>query len=162
MPKQKKKYVPKREATASTEPAGAKRWVRIAAITVIVALLFSVMLAAISSTPSKAATPTPSATTCAPRDTDGDGIINNNDPDIDGDGIVNGKDADIDGDGIPNAQDPDPASTNCEKSTTPPVLNNDLTVDGKQVSTGFAWQWALGILAIAFGYLSLRRARRRK
>lgn len=41
------------------------------------------------------------------KDTDGDGINNNNDPDIDGDGIPNGSDDDIDGDGKPNDNDAD-------------------------------------------------------
>jgi hypothetical protein len=45
-------------------------------------------------------------------DTDGDGIINNEDPDIDGDGVVNANDGDIDGDGISNFDDGDPAATN--------------------------------------------------
>jgi surface protein len=40
-------------------------------------------------------------------DTDGDGIVNDNDGDIDGDGIPNGEDDDIDGDGKPNDSDHD-------------------------------------------------------
>jgi hypothetical protein len=40
-------------------------------------------------------------------DTDGDGIVNDNDGDIDGDGIPNGEDTDIDGDGKPNDSDDD-------------------------------------------------------
>jgi len=139
-----------------------KPWVRWSAIIVIFALLFSIMLAAITSAPAKAATPSVSPSVCMPIDTDNDGIQNNSDSDIDGDGIVNGRDEDIDGDGVVNGQDNDPAATNCEKSTTPPALNEELTVDGKPKNEGIAWQWIVGVLAIGFGYLTLRQVRRRK
>ena len=51
-------------------------------------------------------------------DTDGDGILNNNDDDIDGDGIPNPADPDIDGDGIFNWEDetPDGCSLSFEES----------------------------------------------
>lgn len=139
-----------------------KPWVRWSAIIVIFALLLSIMLAAITSAPSSAATPTATATICKPIDTDGDGIKNNNDADIDGDNIVNGRDEDIDGDGVVNGSDNDPAATNCEQSTTPPALNEELTVDGTPKNSGIAWQWIIGVLAIGFGYLTLRQTRRRK
>lgn len=160
MPKKKSQRSPRVEYSEASRPV--KPWVRWSAIIVILALLFSIMLAAMTTAPSSAATPSSTPTVCAPIDTDGDGIKNNNDSDIDGDGIVNGKDDDIDGDNILNANDTDPAATNCEQSTTAPDLNEELTVDGKAKSNGFAWQWIAGVLAIGFGYLTLRQVRRRK
>lgn len=160
MPKKKSQRNPRVVVAPPTKPV--KPWVRWSAIIVIFALLFSIMLAALTSSPSSAATPSASPTICEPIDTDNDGIQNNNDSDIDGDKIVNGRDDDIDGDGILNGADTDPAATNCEMSTTVPDLNEELTVDGKPVSNGLAWQWIAGVLAIGFGYLTLRQVRRRK
>jgi hypothetical protein len=160
MPKKKSQRNPRPAITEPTKPV--KPWVRWSAIIVILALLFSIMLAAMTSAPSSAATPSTSPSVCKPIDTDGDGIQNNSDSDIDGDGIVNGKDDDIDGDKIANSQDTDPAATNCEQSTEVPDLNEELNVDGTEKSTGFAWQWIVGVLAIGFGYLTLRQVRRRK
>lgn len=135
-----------------------KKWVRWTAMIVVFAMLFSVILAAISSAPASAASASPSS--CQPIDTDGDGIYNNDDPDIDGDGTMDGEDSDIDGDGIENKQDNDPASTNCEQSTTPPIM---IAPSGSvDLENGFAWQWIVGVLAIGFGYLTLRQVRRRK
>lgn len=45
-----------------------------------------------------------------PRDGDGDGIVDCDDPDLDNDGIKNSKDPDQDGDGIDDSIDPDPAT----------------------------------------------------
>ena len=97
--------------------------VRIAAIVIVLALLLSVLAGAFSITPARAAEPqTPgksvqilksdNSTVGDGVDTDGDGIVNNLDPDIDGDGIPNATDGDIDDDGIPNFDDGDPAATN--------------------------------------------------
>jgi hypothetical protein len=158
----KKKSQRNSRAVVSEPSKPIKPWVRWSAIIVILALLFSIMLAAMTSAPSSAATPATSPSVCKPIDTDGDGIQNNSDSDIDGDGIVNGKDNDIDGDGIENSKDTDPAATNCEQSTTVPDLNEELKVDGTAKSTGLAWQWVVGVLAIGFGYLTLRQVRRRK
>ena len=160
MPKKKSKRNSRAAAPAPSTPV--KPWVKWSAIIIIVTLLAAVMLAAITSTPSSAATPTATPTVCAPIDTDNDGIMNNNDSDIDGDGIVNGKDDDIDGDGVLNADDNDPAATNCEKSTTPPALNENLTTEGTPKAPQLSWQWIVGVLAIGFGYLTLRQVRRRK
>jgi hypothetical protein len=156
----KKRQQPREVRSDSSTPT--KTWVRWSAIIVILALLFSIMLAAITSAPSSAATPAQSPGICKPIDTDSDGTINNADSDIDGDGIVNGRDEDIDGDGFVNSKDNDPAATNCEKSTTPPTLNDDLTLDGESKSSGIEWQWIVGVVAIGFGYLTLRQVRRRK
>lgn len=100
-----------------------ERVVRIAAIVIVLALILSVLAGAFSVAPAQAAEPagfgksvqilksddSPVGSTI---DTDGDGIINNEDPDIDGDGIVNANDEDIDGDGTSNFDDGDPAATN--------------------------------------------------
>ncbi len=158
MPKkksQRKAVVPVEQSKTSVKP-----WIRWSAIIVIFALVFSIMLAAFSFAPASAASSSPSV--CAPIDSDNDGIKNNADPDIDGDDTVNGLDDDIDGDGVENSKDSDPAATNCEESTTPPVLNENLNPDGTSKNVDFAWQWVVGALAIGFGYLTLRQARRRK
>lgn len=52
-------------------------------------------------------------------DIDGDGIENNVDQDIDGDGVLNFEDPDIDGDGQTNFNDGDPADTNGFDGGTP-------------------------------------------
>jgi hypothetical protein len=158
MPKKKSQRNSRAEVVTPSTPI--KPWVRWSAIIVILALLVSIMLATVSSAPASAASTSPSA--CAPIDTDNDGIKNNSDADIDGDEIVNGKDDDIDGDGDANSTDTDPAATNCEKSTTVPELNEELTVDGTAKPVEVAWQWIVGVLAIGFGYLTLRQVRRRK
>lgn len=81
--------------------------IRIGAIVIVLALLLSLLAGAFSITPSQAAEPAKSVQITQADDsplgdsvdTDGDGIVNNLDPDVDGDGLVNGKDSDIDGDG---------------------------------------------------------------
>ena len=107
-----------------------ERIVRIAAITIVLALLLSLLAGAFSVTPSQAANfpdkvksvqilQTDDSPVGTGIDTDGDGVINNEDPDIDGDGQVNGEDSDIDGDGISNFNDGDPAATNGFDSKPP-------------------------------------------
>lgn len=162
MPKKKSQRNSRAVTPTPNSTAPVKPWVKWSAIIVVLALLAAVMLAAMSAPPANAATPTASASVCNPIDSDTDGIQNNNDADIDGDDIVNGKDDDIDGDGIANSADTDPAATNCEQSTTPPVLNENLTTDGAPNVPQFGWQWIVGVLAIGFGYLTLRQVRRRK
>lgn len=171
MPKQRKKRKP--VAGAPTQARNQNqvfpRWIRISAVVLILMLMLSALVGAIASAPAKAAslqsTPTVSFSplpTCAPIDTDHDGIPNNIDQDIDGDGIVNGKDPDIDGDGIPNAQDPDPASTNCDASTTPP-LNVQQTNSGEQFQSN---PWRIPVILLigagGVGYIVLRRRRGQK
>jgi hypothetical protein len=158
----KKKSQRNSRAVIQVPAKSVKPWVRWSAIIVIFALVFSIMLAAMTSAPASAVSPSASPTVCTPIDTDGDGIQNNNDSDIDGDGLVNGMDEDIDGDGVANGEDNDATSTNCEQSTTPPTLNEEFNIDGTKKSPEFAWQWVVGILAIGFGYLTLRQVRRRK
>jgi hypothetical protein len=131
---------PKSESTLRRE-----RVVRIAAIVIVLALVLSVLAGAFSVTPAQAvqseglgksvqnyaADDSPLGTTI---DTDGDGIINNEDPDIDGDGIVNATDGDIDGDGTSNFDDGDPAATNGFDGNAPQkpgsISFQDLTESG--------------------------------
>ena len=160
MPKKKNTRKPARAAyiaqTESTSSALKRRVIKWASISVILAILLSLMIAAISASPSQAAQPSPSAT-CVIPDTDGDAIINDVDSDIDGDSIVNGLDDDIDGDKILNAQDGDPAATNCNDSAAPPLL------PGKPESTeqddAIRYGAAIVALLLGFGYLVLRRKR---
>ena len=114
----------------STTQIRRERTVRIAAITIVLALLLSLLAGAFSVTPSQAVpavapseqlhelaksvqiTESDDSPVGAGIDTDGDGIENNLDPDIDNDGVMNANDNDIDGDGTPNFDDGDPAATN--------------------------------------------------
>lgn len=81
-------------------------------------------------------------------DTDGDGIINDNDLDIDGDGIPNKDDPDIDGDGTPNGEDGNP---NGGPGVTPPTpglacSSAKIIVPSDEIqtgSTGVRVQWDL-------------------
>ena len=153
--------------------------VRIGAIVMIMSLLITIFIGAMSIQPSKASTrphsaptlpagvttPTPAPMPSSPTrtfdpsqvgpnaDLDHDGIPNNEDPDIDGDGLPNGVDPDIDGDGIPNGQDGNPASTNLVDSSAP-----------GQFAADRAWQWAGGALVLAvLGWLvALPYVRRRR
>jgi hypothetical protein len=155
--KSQRKSLPQPTNNVST----TKPWVRWASIVVVLAILISVMLAAMSTSPSSAATNAP-VIMCEPNDTDSDGIMNDNDSDIDGDGLVNAQDDDMDGDGTMNADDTDMAATNCGMSTTKPNLNEELNHDGSPRTSEFSWQWAVGLIAIGFGYLTLRQTRKRK
>ena len=164
-----------------------ERVVRIAAITIVLALLLSLIAGAFSITPSQAATPgsiiarsagfsesvqvqqANNSPTGSSIDTDGDGIINNEDPDIDGDGVmnandgdidgdgtVNGLDDDIDGDGILNAVDSDPAATNCGANAPLPILYEEKNTTENTQPT---WPIILALVVAAAGYLMLRRIR---
>lgn len=169
MPKQRNKRKPSAAAPTAPRKQHKKmpRWIRYSAITVILMLMLSALVGALVSAPAHAATtsPTPSPTfsalpSCAPRDTDHDGIPNTIDTDIDGDGIPNGLDPDIDGDGIPNAQDNDPASTNCELSTTPPQNIKD--AQAKQFADQLRIPAVIVIVLATVGYFVLRKRRAAK
>ena len=139
------------------------RFVRWAAISVILALFLSLLVAAISITPSSAATPTPQAA-CALLDTDGDAITNDIDPDIDGDDVVNGLDEDIDGDEIVNSMDTDPASTNCYDTGVLPImpavpLEKLSESEDSEMSGDTSWIAIVGVAVLGIGYLVLRRVR---
>jgi hypothetical protein len=160
--KQKRKasnaaYVAQTERTTSSLRQRVIKW---ASISVILAILMSLMIAAISVSPSSAAIPTPEPTVCAQIDTDGDAITNDVDSDIDGDEIVNGLDEDIDGDGILNVKDSDPAATNCGADAPPPAI---LKVDDPETSQeSTVWIASFVIAALGIGYILLRRIRRRQ
>jgi hypothetical protein len=162
------KRKPKRKAsnaayvaqTENSTSALKKRVIKWASISVILAILMSLMIAAISVSPSSAATPTTEPTVCAPIDTDGDAITNDVDSDIDGDEIVNGLDEDIDGDGILNVKDSDPAATNCGADAPPPAT---LIVDEPETAQEpTVWIASFVIAALGVGYILLRRIRRRQ
>ncbi len=163
MPKKKQKrkpasaaFVAQTEGSASPLKAKIIRW---ASISVILAILLSLMIAAISASPSQAASSTPVAS-CAPIDTDGDGITNNVDSDIDGDLTVNGLDTDIDGDGVINSKDGDPAATNCGVDAPPPITFKQ---DTEEQNEGVLRPVAIFVVVVlGVGYLVLRRIRRPK
>jgi hypothetical protein len=93
-------------------------------------------------------------------DTDGDGIINNEDTDIDGDGVVNGLDSDIDGDGIENFSDGDPSATNGFDSN-PPSRPNTVFVSLGLDSLPNRIAVIIGLVTIAFASgLLLTRGRK--
>ena len=168
MPKKKSKA---KRAVLEAEPVSSSsnlraRMVRWAAISVILALLLSLLVAAISVSPSSAASPTPQAA-CALFDTDGDAITNDIDPDIDGDGVVNGLDEDIDGDEIVNSMDTDPASTICNDTGVLPIMPavpiNELPEsEDAKMSSDTTWIAIIVVALLGLGYLVLRRARSTK
>lgn len=127
--------------------------VRIAAIVIVLALLLSVLAGAFSITPAQAAEPVKSVQIMQSDnspvgdsvDTDGDGIVNNLDPDIDGDGIVNANDGDIDGDGVSNFDDGDPAATNGYDGKTP---NKPGSISFQNLTESGALFWVLGALVL--------------
>ena len=99
--------------------------IRLVAISIIAALLLSLLAGALSFTPTPVASASEAKSVqinAADQDlvdTDGDGLENNQDPDVDGDGVVNGEDPDIDGDGIENFEDADPIDTTDVDSNAP-------------------------------------------
>jgi hypothetical protein len=152
-----------REFVQNTENRRNKslRWVSIA---IIMALILSLLVGALSVTPSAPASAAGFSAYSADSDlvdTDGDGIENNADSDVDGDGIVNGEDPDIDGDGIENFDDADPIDTTDVDSNAPqkpirPVGAGDIFVQSTD------WIWYSG-LAIVFAAISAwLLAKRRK
>ena len=137
-----------------------KQIIRFGAIVLVLSLFISLLAGAVSSLPAMA---DDDPVASLEVDTDGDGIINNEDPDIDGDGIVNGLDDDIDGDGKPNFEDGDPADTNgggslAPKRGTGPASTPIFESLGE---TGFAWL-LIPALATVFvgGLLALRKKRK--
>ena len=147
-------YVAQSENSNSTLKQRIIKW---ASISVILAILMSLMIAAISVSPSSAATPTP--TVCEQIDTDGDAITNDVDSDIDGDGTVNGLDDDIDGDSVVNTEDSDPAATNCGFNAPPPTLRPVAENDAQDPSV---WVASITIALLGVGYILLRRIRRKQ
>lgn len=161
MPKKRQKrkpanaaYIAQTENSTSTLKQRVIKW---ASISVILAILMSLMIAAISVSPSSAATPAP--TVCEPIDTDGDAITNDVDSDIDGDDIVNGLDEDIDGDNIVNTKDSDPAATNCGFNAPPPTLR---PVADSEAQDPSVWVASATIALLGVGYILLRRIRRKQ
>ena len=131
--------------------------VKIGAIVMILSLLLSIFVGAMSVLAAETVSGSAIAVSAAHQgpnpDIDSDGTINNEDPDIDGDGIDNGIDDDMDGDGILNNQDGNPTSTN-EVDSTP----------ARDARADLALQWAGGIAVLAvLGWLvALPYIRRRR
>jgi hypothetical protein len=150
-----------------------ERIVRIAAITIVLALLLSLLAGAFSVSPAQAVSTKESAefsksvqildVTYEIVDTDGDGVENNEDPDVDGDGLVNGEDSDIDGDGIENFEDADPIDTTDVDSKSPEKPSRPGTT-GDIMSSNSSWIWitlSIGIVTlILFVFLGKRRKKR--
>ena len=147
-----------------------ERIVRIAAITIVLALLLSLLAGAFSVTPSQAAEPggvvksvqilhaddSPVGTGI---DTDGDGIINNEDSDIDNDGLVNANDGDIDGDGISNFDDGDPAATNGFDGNAP---RKPGSISLQELVENGSLFWLMGVVLSVLVTLGLILAKRLK
>ncbi len=137
-----------------------KQIIRFGAIVLVLSLFISLLAGAVSSLPAMA---DDDPVASLEVDTDGDGIINNEDPDIDGDGIVNGLDDDIDGDGKPNFEDGDPADTNgggslAPKRGTGPISN---PIFESLEETGFAWLLIPALAALFVGGLFVLRKKRK-
>lgn len=139
-----------------------KKYMRIIAIILALSFVATFLVGALATAPAQAADDDPVAS--LEIDTDGDGIINNEDPDIDGDGVVNGQDSDIDGDGLENFSDGDPASTTGIDNAPPPNRPNTWIspselgdISGLVVST------ALVVLAAVGGvWIVIRRTKSAK
>ena len=139
--------------------------VKIGAIVMILSLLLTIFIGAMSVT----AATLPGAVSAAGSshenpaqgmalqgpnpDIDGDGVVNNEDPDLDGDGIDNGVDSDIDGDGIENGQDGNPASTNNVDSVPP---------RDARVETAIQWGGGIAVLAVLGWLVALPYLRKRR
>jgi hypothetical protein len=149
-----------------------ERIVRIAAITIVLALLLSLLAGAFSITPSQAASlpdhlksvqvlKADNSPTGNSIDTDGDGIINNEDPDIDNDGIVNANDGDIDGDGISNFDDGDPAATNGFDGN-PPSKPGSFSWGEIAENGGLIWIIGVGLFVLVAAALILTKTLKKR
>lgn len=145
-----------------------ERRIRLVAISIIAALLLSLLAGALSFTPTPPASANEAKSVQIHSadqelvDTDGDGIENNQDPDVDGDGIINGEDPDIDGDGIENFDDADPIDTTDVDSNAPQKPIRPAGA-GDQFAQSTAWIWiGLSTLAATAFSLWLLGKRRKK
>lgn len=136
------------------------RWV---AIGIILAMVMSLLVGALSVSPSTPASANSVQIQNADSeivDTDSDGIENNQDPDVDGDGIVNGEDPDIDGDGIENFDDADPIDTTDVDSNAPekPIRPAGAT---SPIALSAVWLFS-ALAALAMGLVALKLLRNRR
>lgn len=148
-----------------------ERIIRTASIVIVLALLLSLLAGAFSITPSQAAQPAKSVQITQADDsplgdivdTDGDGIVNNQDPDVDGDGIVNGKDSDIDGDGIENFDDADPIDTTNIDSNAPEKPDRPAGVGdiAQQPTTWFVGVPVAGLILLIYALVLAKRRKKR-
>lgn len=133
-----------------------KQIIRFGAIVLVLSLFISLLAGAVSTLPAMA---DDDPVASLEVDTDGDGIINNEDSDIDGDGIVNGLDDDIDGDGKLNFDDGDPAETNGGGNQAPEKPTNPILAP---LTEGTAFWLLIPTLAVVFlgGLFALRKKRK--
>lgn len=157
MPKQTKRRGTKQfSQNVQVSESRQNKRLKAVSITIILALVLSLLVGAMSITPTPAIAQGGSSVLSADQevvDTDGDGVENNADPDVDGDGIVNGEDPDIDGDGIENFDDADPIDTTDVDSNAPekpirPAGAGDTFVQAT------AWIW-IGLSTLAATAISL-------
>jgi hypothetical protein len=130
-----------------------KNLVRFGAIVIILSMLLTVFVGAMSSFASEPSQNSGVVVQGPNPDLDGDGVINNEDPDLDGDGIDNGMDSDIDGDGTANGQDGNPTSTNDVDSVPP---------KDARVEVAAQWGGGLAVLAVLGWLVALPYIRRRR
>lgn len=169
----KKRLKPKKPQNSGNQTYSTKqnRKVKIVAIWLILSLVLSLLVGALSFTPTPASasglesvqiTQDDDPIGGATFDTDGDGVENQLDPDIDGDGEINATDPDIDGDGIPNFDDGDPAETNGFDSNRPNRPGSKV-IFGVTIADpdAFLWVGAIGV-AVAALVLGLWAAEKRR
>jgi hypothetical protein len=166
LPKNSKSGAKRPVQSASPVPSKRDRRNKIVAIWIILSLIFSLLVGALSITPTPAGAITLKSVQISAADqevidTDSDGIENNADPDVDGDGIVNGEDPDIDGDGIANFDDADPIDTTNIDSNAPqkpirPAGQGDMAIQS------MGWIWTGGILVLTLAISAWILAKRRK
>ena len=169
MPKQTKRRGTKAQSNSVQITSNKQnRRLKAVAITIILALLLSLLVGALTMTPVPASAQGSISVVSADQtdskvvDTDGDGIENNADSDVDGDGIVNGEDPDIDGDGIENFDDADPIDTTDIDSNAPqkPIRPAG---SGDMISQALGWLFlGLALLALAATSAWLLAKRRKK
>ena len=166
MPKQRKRNQSGQKPSFTNlqnQPSRRDRRNRAVAIGIILALIISLLVGALSVSPTAPAAANSVQVQNADSelvDTDGDGIENNQDPDVDGDGIVNGEDPDIDGDGIENFDDADPIDTTDVDSNAPekPIRPAGAT---SPIAQSLVWVMAV-VLAAAVALISFRLLRKRR
>ena len=165
MPKQANRRKPAAQPSQISAPKSARdKRTKAVAITIILALILSLLVGALSITPAPPASANTVQILTADQelvDTDGDGIENNQDPDVDGDGIVNGEDPDIDGDGIENFDDADPIDTTDVDSNAPEKPIRPVGA-GDPAAQSLAWLLTGSITMVLAAVSAWLLAKRRK
>lgn len=158
MPKTSQTKPKKATSPQKAAPSKRDRRNRLIAIWIILSLILSFLVGALSITPAPVAAAEIKSVQVLTEDqpasgtffdTDGDGLENKVDPDIDGDGIVNAEDPDIDGDGKANFDDGDPAATNGFDSN-PPIKTTENPLE-QLTEVGVSWGLWLPVSAAVIG-----------